>query len=178
MAAARSFRPVRAAALTAAALALSSLLAACKDDLGELAHSSPGAAALVASAPSVSADKVPPPPTLVAATAPASSAPSGELAGVRAQLEATLAKASACRADSECRTVATGAKACGGPTAYRAYSASAADPTKVAALAQREHDLGMAQARASGEVSACFMLADPGAHCEQNHCVTGAAGSP
>jgi hypothetical protein len=96
---------------------------------------------------------------------------------VRAQLEATLDKAATCSADSECRTVATGAKACGGPTAYRAFSVSKADPKAVADLAEREHDLGMAEARASGQVSPCFMLADPGAHCQKNKCVTGPAGT-
>ena len=153
-----------------AAAALLGTLAACKDDLAEAAQSSPGAAALVASAPAMTTANVPPPPSVASASA-------GELAGVHAQLEDTLARASACSADTECRSVATGGKACGGPTAYRAYSASKADPAKVEALARREHELAMSAARASGEVSACFMLADPGAHCEQHKCVTGPSGA-
>jgi hypothetical protein len=177
-------RPLRQrrAAAAAAVVALLSGLAGCKGgDAAEAASASPAAAALRASAPAMSTAQVPPPPAILAvATSPASSASgaaAGELASVHAQLEATLANASACSADSQCRTVATGAKACGGPTAYRAYSASKADPKAVADLAQREHELGMAEARASGEVSPCFMLADPGAHCQKSKCVTGPAGT-
>jgi hypothetical protein len=164
---------VAALRMTAAAAACLAALAGCKGDLDEDARNSPAAVALAASAPAVTTDKVPAPPVLVAP--PAAAASSGDLAAVHAQLEALLGKASACSADTECRSVATGAKACGGPTGYRAYSATRADPAQVAALAQREHDLGMAQARQSGGVSACFMLADPGAHCEQHRCVTGPA---
>jgi hypothetical protein len=152
-------------------------LVACKDD--GTAAASPAAAALAAAAPAMSTAHVPPPPAIlaVAATPAAPVASSNELASVHTQLETTLVNASACSADSECRTVATGAKACGGPTAYRAYSAAKADPKTVAALAEHEHELGMAEARASGQVSACFMLADPGAHCQKNKCVTGPAGT-
>ena len=45
----------------------------------------------------------------------------------------------------------------------------------VDALAQQERDLAAKAARESHEVSTCFMLADPGARCQQNKCVTGRA---
>ena len=168
-------RPRHAVAALAVVAALAGL-AACKgDETAEAASASPGAAALRASAPAMSTANVPPPPRLAAASAAASQGATSELATVRTQLESTLTQASACSADTECRTVATGAKACGGPTAYRAYSTAKADPKAVGDLAQREHELGMAEARASGQVSPCFMLADPGAHCQQHKCVTGPA---
>ncbi len=162
-----SSAPLRAlgAAGLAAALALS--LAACKDDDAPL---TPAGAALVASAPAVAATHVPPPPTL--ASAPAT----GNLASVEAQLDATLQKAAACSADTECHSVAIGAKACGGPTGYRAYSDKSVSTADVDALAQRERDLAAQAARDSHEVSTCFMLADPGARCEQAKCVTGRRG--
>ena len=149
-------------------------LAACKgDDDGPL---TPAGAALVASAPAVAATKVPPPPTLQSvATAPASAAAGDDLASVEAQLDGVLTKASACTADAQCRSVAVGAKACGGPTGYRAYSGKSASPDSVEALAQHERELAAAQAKASHQVSPCFMLADPGARCLQNKCVTGRA---
>jgi hypothetical protein len=159
---------------------LMACLFACKGS-GAAEAARPGVASPVAMAPA----DVPAPPVQqgVAATpAPSSSAAtastaSGDLTAVRAQLDKSLADASSCSADAECRTVATGAKACGGPTAYRAFSAKGADPQAIADLAQHERDLTMIQARESGRVSACFMLADPGAHCQKNKCVTGPAGT-
>jgi hypothetical protein len=118
---------------------------------------------------------VPPPPDLSRMAAePAASAASGDsLASVHAQLEAMLAQASQCSTSSECRSVAVGGKACGGPTGYRAYSTKGADPAAVEALAKKEHELVMEAERAAHRVSNCLMLADPGAKCEANKCVTG-----
>jgi hypothetical protein len=160
-----------------AAIALT--LAACKG--GEsMDAGTPAAAALVASAPAMSTAKVPPPPVLATTgtTAPVAGAAPADLASVRAQLESTLARASTCSVDTDCHTVAVGAKACGGPTAYRAFSGKDTDPASVATLAQRERDLAAAAARASHEVSPCFMLADPGARCESHKCITGRPGAP
>jgi len=157
----------------AAVLLLS--LAACKgDDAGPL---TPAGAALVASAPAVAATKVPPPPVIQSVSTDTPAAPAaGDLASAESRLDATLTQAAACTADTECRTVAVGAKACGGPTGYRAYSGKTVSPDSVEALAQHERELAAAQARASHQVSPCFMLADPGARCVQNKCVTGRAG--
>jgi len=139
-----------------------------------------------AAAPStaVGAD-VPPPPSLQAlAAAPPVPADSGAAAtaqaldATRAQLDAALAKASRCSADTQCRSVATGGKACGGATGYRAYSTQGADAAAIEALAAKERELSLTQARASGRVSACFMLADPGARCVHDKCVTGGAEPP
>ena len=159
-----------AGAAGAAALVLA--LVACKD--GEASAMSPAGAALVASAPTVAATKVPPPPALQPVGATANTA--SDLASVDAQLDTMLSKASACTVDTECHSVAIGAKACGGPTGYRAYSSKTVSTASVDALAQRERDLAAQAARESHQVSTCFMLADPGAHCQQNKCVTGPAG--
>ena len=48
----------------------------------------------------------------------------------------------------------------------------------VQAPAQHERDLAAAAARESHQVSTCFMLADPGARCQEDKCVTGRPGSP
>jgi hypothetical protein len=156
-----------AAVAFAAGLVLS--LQACKNSMA--APLTPGGAALVASAPSVSTAHLPPPPVIASGAAPA-----GDLASVRAKLESTLTNASACTVDTECHSVAVGAKACGGPTGYRAYSSKTVSSASVDALAQQERDLSAQAARASHEVSTCYMLADPGAHCQQNKCATGPAG--
>jgi len=141
----------------------------------------PAGEALRASAPDVAATRVLPPPVIqsVSSTAatPATGPASAALAPVQTQLETTLANASACTADTECHSVAVGAKACGGPTGYRAYSSRNVSTASVDALAQHERDLAAAAARESHQVSACFMLADPGAHCQQGKCVTGPPGT-
>jgi hypothetical protein len=89
-----------------------------------------------------------------------------------------LKAAARCTGDAECRTVAVGGKACGGPTGYRAYSTKGADPAGVEALASRERELALAEARASGRVSNCMIQADPGAACVQGQCVTGGPNAP
>ena len=172
----RPFNPtLRAAGAAGLAFALVLSLAACKDD--EAAAMSPAGAALVASAPAVATAQVPAPPMIQQVSTPATTppVPTGDLAAANAQLEATLNNASACTADSECHSVAVGAKACGGPTAYRAYSSKPVSTASVEAQAQHQRDLAAEAARASHQVSPCFMLADPGAHCEQHKCVTGPA---
>ena len=168
----RPFQPaLRAAGLASLACALMLSLYGCKDT--EAAGMSPAGAALVASAPAVTAAHVPAPPAIQPVVATGSVA--GDLASADAQLDATLTKASACTADTECHSVAVGAKACGGPTGYRAYSNKTVSTASVDALAQHERDLAAQAARDSHQVSTCFMLADPGARCQQNKCVTGRA---
>lgn len=157
---------LRAAGAAGLVATLLLLLAACKND--DASPLTPAGAALVASAPAVAANHVPPPPLITTGD---------DLASADAKLESTLTSASACTADAECHSVAVGAKSCGGPTGYRAYSDKTVSTASVDALAQQERDLSAAAARASHQVSTCFMLADPGARCQQNKCVTGRPGT-
>lgn len=81
-----------------------------------------------------------------------------------------------CSADSQCRTLAIGAKACGGPESWLAWSTTAAPgaagraerlqtwSTELATL-QRQRQ------QASGMVSNCQYNADPGAVCQAQRCV-------
>jgi hypothetical protein len=108
------------------------------------------------------------------ASAPASGTPS--LAAVEARLDHLLSSASRCTGDAECRSVAVGGKACGGPTGYRAYSTRLADPAAVEALAQQERTLALQAERDAHRVSNCLFMADPGAHCEKQRCETGTIG--
>ncbi len=158
----------RCAGVAGLAMMLLAALAGCKaNGTADAATLTPAQAALVASAPAVAAAHVPSPPVLQ----PAGTA--AELATVDAQLDKTLAGAAVCQADTECHSVAVGARACGGPTGYRAYSERGATVASVEALAQHERDLAAQAARESHQVSPCFMLADPGARCQANRCVTG-----
>ena len=152
------------------------LLVACKDD---------AASAATPPAPATTAHigaEVPPPPQIAGvvtaqADAPADAASAQALTSTRAQLESLLTGAASCSADSECKSVATGGKACGGPTAYRAYSAKGPNANQIPDLAQKERDQSLEQARASHQASPCFMIADPGAHCEASKCATGPGAS-
>ena len=167
---------LRAAGAAGLAVVLLLSLAACKEDDGE--GMTPALAALSASAPAVSATHVPPPPAIQQISTPANppgSATSPELSTADAQLDATLGNASACSADTECHSVAVGGRACGGPTGYRAYSDKTVATASVEAQAEHERELATQVARTSHQVSPCFMLADPGARCEQHKCVTGRA---
>ena len=167
----------RAAGAAGVAFLLCALPACKGSGSSEAAVAAPSQA--VAEAPARTASPpvaaVPPPPDLAKlAPEPAPSAAAGEsLAAVHAQLDAMIAKAAQCSTSSECRSVAVGGKACGGPTGYRAYSTRGADPVAVEALAKKEHELVMEAERAAHRVSNCMMLADPGAKCEANRCVTG-----
>ena len=164
---------LRAAGAAGLAAALLLSLAACKDvDTGPM---TPAGAALVASAPEVAATHVPAPPMIQQVSTPATKPgpATGDLAAVDAQLETTLNNASACTADTECHSVAVGSKGCGGPAGYRAYSSKTVSTASVEALALHERDVAAQAVRDSQQVSPCFMLADPGARCEKNKCVTG-----
>jgi len=46
----------------------------------------------------------------------------------------------------------------------------------VQAPAQHERDLAAAAARESHQVSTCFMLADPGARCQEDKCASSVPG--
>jgi len=74
----------------------------------------------------------------------------------------------ACMSDAQCKTIAIGTKACGGPQSYMAWSTARTD----GAALQRAADAYVAQRReeiaARGEVSTCEVRADPGAYCAPN----------
>ncbi len=70
-----------------------------------------------------------------------------------------------CRSDADCRTIALGARACGGPQAYRAWSLRDTDAETLARLAQAHRDARLQQIERSGEMSICALLLDPGSVC-------------
>ena len=91
--------------------------------------------------------------------------------GPQPTVDATLAPveqligAAACVADTDCHTVALGAKACGGPSVYRAWSSRQTDPQVLAVAATRYTMTQRAQVKASGLTSNCAWVDDPGARC-------------
>jgi hypothetical protein len=111
--------------------------------------------------------------TLVACAAPSSSStpaaapPSkagGDVAALESRIDALIGEA-ACQVDGDCRTIAIGALACGGPQAWRAWSLRQSDGAALEAAVERHRQARLAQIARTGEQSVCIALADPGAVC-------------
>jgi hypothetical protein len=94
-----------------------------------------------------------------------------------ARVEALIGEPT-CHADAQCRTVAMGARACGGPVGYRAWSTTVTDAAALTEASQRERDLALQVEREAGRMSICLFLADPGAQCVRGRCETRATPAP
>ena len=80
----------------------------------------------------------------------------------------------ACDSDDQCRTVPVGAKACGGPEYYLAWSTKRTDPS-----AFRDASAGSLPPparRSPGMKSDCMLVADPGAYCASSDSPNAAGG--
>jgi len=132
-----------------------------------------------------SAPPVPPAPVPVSQAAPApapapaapvpantpapAQAPASKQGDLLAQMRALIGNAS-CTDGSQCRTLPIGARACGGPEGYLAYSTSSAPEAELKALAER-HKQERADFHAkSGMMSNCRFMPDPGAVCVAGTC--------
>ena len=78
-----------------------------------------------------------------------------------------------CSEQSQCKTLMLGVKACGGPERYLAWSTAHASAEQLAPLALRLKAERQAQLAASGELSDCRAMTDPGALCLAGRCVLG-----
>ncbi|MDQ2820609.1 MAG: hypothetical protein M3Y65_09465 [Pseudomonadota bacterium] len=85
------------------------------------------------------------------------------------QIRALIGTA-ACTDSSQCRTVGIGARPCGGPKAYLAWSTAHTDGAALATLAEKLRLEGEAANAASGELSTCQFFPDPGASCRAGTC--------
>ncbi|HEX6706379.1 MAG TPA: hypothetical protein VF169_16585 [Albitalea sp.] len=104
---------------------------------------------------------------LGAACASESVAPATGLAGRGGadKVQALIGDA-ACETDAQCDTIGVGAKACGGPAAYKAWSRLRTDPAALQAAAQDEAAARIGAIAGSGRVSTCSVVPDPGAWCD------------
>lgn len=95
-----------------------------------------------------------------------------------AQLQ-TLTAAPHCTTDSQCRTLPVGARACGGPSRYLVWSTRVNREVELQALAAQVTAQEKAALAASGRMSICQVLPDPGAHCDLGlgQCVAGGVGT-
>ena len=75
-----------------------------------------------------------------------------------------------CTDNSQCASLAIGAKPCGGPYAYRVYSSLNTDTQKLTDLAQHYKMLNKRYNKESGLMSDCMMVMPPAVACIKNTC--------
>jgi hypothetical protein len=127
---------------------------------------------LVLAGPLLAACQTPAPALTVATTPSADAGATSDNEQATVVLSRIRAEIGAARCDStaQCRTLAIGEKACGGPEAWLAWSTASSDAARLAALSAES----VAQARQdnarSGMASDCRYNADPGAQCVAGAC--------
>lgn len=114
-----------------------------------------------------------------AASVPAPGRSASATAEAEQRLQALLGDA-ACTEDAQCRTIGWGAKACGGPQRWVAYSTQRTDAVALEALAKAHAEQQRKEQQRLGIMSTCEYVAGPGARCVAQRCVlnTGASGRP
>jgi len=85
------------------------------------------------------------------------------------ELEVEIGEAR-CNSDAQCHSLAVGAKPCGGPEGYRAWSSQGSDGAKLKAIAERQAAARRAENEASGLMPNCAVEPDPGASCQAGRC--------
>jgi hypothetical protein len=112
------------------------------------------------------------PPSAAAQPAPArKSAPAPDAAQTETigQIRSMVGTA-ACTEASQCRTLPLGARGCGGPEGYLAYSTANTAEAALQALGQRYKQEREKYNASSGMVSDCRFMVDPGAVCQAGAC--------
>ena len=102
------------------------------------------------------------------ATAPV---PSSTATATAAQRVESAIGAAACDNPGQCRTLAFGGKACGGPERYLAYSTKQTEVAQLQALAAEVAAQRRADDAQAGRMSTCSVTPDPGATCQAGRCV-------
>ncbi|MGJ7918418.1 hypothetical protein ACI48D_23480 [Massilia sp. LXY-6] len=88
----------------------------------------------------------------------------------------TLAGTPGCSSDSQCHALALGVRACGGPESYLPWSSAKTEQAEIEALGERYKEERRAANAASGAMSTCQFLPDPGAVCRAGTCQLGGGG--
>ncbi|MDY0964446.1 hypothetical protein [Massilia sp. CFBP9026] len=81
-----------------------------------------------------------------------------------------LVGAASCSSSTQCRTLPVGARPCGGPDFYLAWSSPHPDEASLLALAEHSRSQRKAEASRTGELSTCQHIPDPGAVCVAGAC--------
>lgn len=75
-----------------------------------------------------------------------------------------------CERDSQCHSMGVGAKACGGPENYLAWSDNNADAAKLKQLVEQHAAARRDEDARAGLMSTCQVTPDPGATCRAGRC--------
>jgi len=86
------------------------------------------------------------------------------------QLEENIGTAE-CQTTAQCKSVAIGQKACGGPRHYLAYSTTESNESNINMLAKKHRNLNKLLNKLTGAMSDCMMVSPPILLCENNKCV-------
>lgn len=76
-----------------------------------------------------------------------------------------------CDNDIQCKIIAVGDRACGGPSSYLVYSTRSADEAQVKQLAEQITTLERAYNMQNQMMSICQHLIEPATQCVENKCV-------
>lgn len=82
----------------------------------------------------------------------------------------------ACDGPQQCHSIAIGAKSCGGPDSYLAWSSKKTDGKKLRSLVEQHAEARRAENAVSDMASNCQFITDPGATCQAGRCVLQAPG--
>jgi hypothetical protein len=85
----------------------------------------------------------------------------------------TLVGSPTCSSDAQCHTMPLGAKSCGGPEGYIAWSSAKTQEAELRALGDSYKEQQRAANAASGMMSTCNVVPDPGAICKTGICQLG-----
>lgn len=82
----------------------------------------------------------------------------------------------ACDGPQQCHSMAIGAKACGGPDGYLAWSDKRTDAQRLSALVAQHAAARKAENVRNGVFSTCVFETNPGARCQGARCTLGPRG--
>jgi hypothetical protein len=102
-------------------------------------------------------------------------AAAGEAGATLARIRALVGTPD-CSTDAQCHTLALGARPCGGPESYLAWSSGKTQQAELQALGERYKEERRAANAADGRASTCQYMMDPGAVCRAGTCQLGGSG--
>ena len=109
------------------------------------------------------------PPAASKAAPVQTSAPAAASSDTLGQIR-SLIGAAECSSDSQCQVLPVGARACGGPASYLAWSSAKTDSGQLQALAERYKAEQQASNERSGRISTCIAIAPPAVACRAGAC--------
>ncbi|WP_426174042.1 hypothetical protein [Massilia sp. TWR1-2-2] len=122
---------------------------------------------LACAACSSATSSVSPPPPAATASAPGQQ---GAVAELRARIDAQLGDA-ACDGPQQCHSMPVGARPCGGPDGFIAWSSKRTDEKQLGALVARHAAARREENMRNDMNSTCQIETNPGATCQAGRCM-------